>query len=144
MNRPSWDEYFMKIAEVVASRATCPRASVGAVIVKNNRILATGYNGALPVEKHCTEIGCQVVDNHCLRAIHAETNAVAQAARICISIEHSRLYYYDSKKRPHGTCSKCEQLTKAAGIDAVYFLGDSGMIEATTNIDYSRIPIWIP
>jgi len=84
MIRPDWDSYFMNIAMIVATRATCPRASVGAVITKNNRIVATGYNGALPGEPHCSDEGCILGKNlengvwveHCLRAKHAEENAI--------------------------------------------------------------------
>ena len=67
----------MGVAKVVASRSTCPRASVGAVIVKNKRILSTGYNGASSKEPHCAAVGCLMINNHCERTIHAETNAVA-------------------------------------------------------------------
>ena len=114
--RPSWDEYFLQIAEVIASRSTCPRASVGAVIVKDNRIIATGYNGSLPGEPHCIEVGCLIVNGHCERAIHAEMNAVAQAAKIGVSVDGATLYYYDSLMRPAGSCSKCSQVMAAAGI----------------------------
>ena len=121
----------MTIAEKVADRATCPRASVGAVIVKNNRIVATGYNGALPGYKHCTEIGCEMVDNHCQRAIHAEANAVAQAAKFGTAIEGASIYYYDSQKRPFGSCVKCLQIIEAAGIAAVYYLDTANNIYCT-------------
>ncbi len=87
MKRPNWDQYFLSIAEKVASRSTCPRASVGAVIVRDNRILSTGYNGSLPSEPHCTEVGCLMINSHCERTIHAETNAVVQAARFGISLD---------------------------------------------------------
>jgi dCMP deaminase len=76
LTKPSWDEYFLGIAEAVSKRASCPRFSVGAVIVdKNNRILATGYNGAPSLQEECTEIGCNIIDDHCKRAVHAEINA---------------------------------------------------------------------
>ena len=114
--RPSWDEYFMDIAKEVAKRSTCPRASVGAVIVKDNRILSTGYNGAPPKEPHCTEVGCLMKNNHCERTIHAETNAIAQAARFGIAINGATLYYWDSLGRPADSCVKCSQVMKAAGI----------------------------
>jgi len=116
MTRPSWDEYFLNIARAVATRATCPRASVGAVIVKNNRIISTGYNGAPAGEPHCTEVGCLMEDGHCQRAIHAETNAVAEAARFGVAVEGATLYYWDSLGRPADSCVKCSQVMKAAGI----------------------------
>lgn len=114
--RPSWDEYFLNIAKEVAKRSTCPRAQVGAVIVKDNRILSTGYNGAAPGKSHCSEAGCIMEDGHCQRAIHAETNAVAQAAKFGIPIDGATLYYCDSLGRPTDSCVKCSQVMKAAGI----------------------------
>lgn len=126
MTRPDWDLYFIRIAMEVASRSTCPRASVGAVIVRDNRILASGYNGAPAGEPHCTEVGCDMVDGHCKRAIHAETNAIAQAAKYGISLEGATLYYWDSKGRYaqnlaelSSHCDKCGQLATAAGIARV-------------------------
>jgi len=119
MERLDWDEYFLNIAKEVAKRSTCPRASVGAVIVRDKHILSTGYNGAAPGEPHCTEIGCDVKNGHCLRAIHAETNAVAQAARYGIAVDGATLYYYDSLGRAATDCNKCMQVMKAAGISMV-------------------------
>jgi len=116
MTRQNWDEYFMNIAQTVSTRATCPRASVGAVIVKNNRIISTGYNGAPAGEPHCTEVGCLMENDHCQRAIHAETNAVVQAARFGLPIDGATLYYWDSLDRPADSCVKCSQVMKAAGI----------------------------
>lgn len=114
--RPSWDHYFLAIAKEVASRSTCPRASVGAVIVKDRHILSTGYNGAAPGESHCEDVGCNIVDGHCQKAIHAETNAVAQAAKFGIAIDGATLYYWDSLGRLAVSCTKCSQVMKAAGI----------------------------
>ena len=99
MTRPDWDLYFIRIAFEVASRSTCPRALVGAVIVKDNRILSTGYNGAPAGKPHCSEEGCNLVNDHCTRAVHAETNAIAQAAKHGIPLEGATLYYWDSKGR---------------------------------------------
>ena len=78
MSRPDWDRYFIRIAKEVASRSTCPRAAVGAVIVKDNHIISTGYNGAVPGKPHCEDEGCNVMDGHCQRAVHAEINAIIQ------------------------------------------------------------------
>ena len=116
MYRPSWDEYFVAIAKIVATRSTCPRASVGAVIVRNNRIISTGYNGAPAGKPHCTEVGCLMENEHCQRAIHAETNAVAIAARFGVSVEGATLYYWDSLGRAANSCVKCLQIMEAAGI----------------------------
>lgn len=74
MPREGWDEYFMNTAYHVASRATCPRLQVGAVLVKDKRIKATGYNGAPPGKLHCIDVGCRMVDGHCTRTTHAEIN----------------------------------------------------------------------
>ncbi len=123
MERPNWDEYFMIIAEEVASRSTCTRASVGAVIAKDHRILSTGYNGAPPGEAHCTEVGCLMENNHCERTIHAETNAVAQAARFGMPIEGATLYFWSNRYstgEPVESCIKCRQVMKSAGISKVY------------------------
>ena len=99
MTRPSWDLYFIRIAKEVSSRSTCPRAAVGAVIVRDNQILATGYNGAPMGEPHCIDVGCDIVDGHCQRVVHAETNAVYQAIKYSIPLEGATLYYWDSKGR---------------------------------------------
>ena len=77
-NRASWDEYFFDIAKSVSSRATCPRKRVGAVIVGDKKILATGFNGAKSGAPHCTDVGCNIKSNHCTRAVHAEINALQQ------------------------------------------------------------------
>ncbi len=115
MNRPDWNTYFLSIAGEIASRATCPRASVGAVIVKNHRIISSGYNGAVAGESHCEDVGCDVVNDHCQRAVHAEVNAVAEAARFGLAIEGATVYYWDSLGRPE-SCNNCLQVIKAAGI----------------------------
>ncbi len=118
MSRPSWDEYFMQVAFVVATRATCPRRSVGAVIVLDKRILATGYNGAPRGLAHCTEVGCHIVAGHCIRALHAEQNAILQAAMNGVSTRGATVYV---------TCQPCNHCAKMiinAGIERVVFQGD--------------------
>lgn len=116
MNRPNWDDYFLEIAKAVSARSTCPRASVGAVIVRDHRIISTGYNGAPAGELHCTDIGCLIEDGHCQRAVHAETNAVAEAAKFGLAVDGATLYYWDSLDRAADSCVKCTQVMKAAGI----------------------------
>src|SRR6185312_3096871 len=81
MERASWDEYFMSIAQVVATRSTCPRKFVGAVLVRNRTILSTGYNGSIRGMPHCADVGHMMEDNHCVATIHAEANAIIQAAK---------------------------------------------------------------
>ena len=117
--RPNWDTYFLNIAKEVASRSTCSRASVGAVIVKDNRILSTGYNGSASGKPHCLDAGCLIEYGHCQRAIHAETNAVAQAAKFGIAINGATLYYWDSLGRPANSCIKCSQIMEGAGITRI-------------------------
>jgi len=130
VERPNWDTYFMNIAKEVASRSTCPRASVGAVISKDNRILSTGYNGAPSGEPHCLEVGCLMINNHCERTIHAETNAVVQAAKYGVNINDSTLYCWSERHATRdpfegkpgervSNCIKCTQVMKAAGITRV-------------------------
>lgn len=100
MNRPSWDEYFMEVAEVVRKRSTCMRRQVGAVIVKDNRILSTGYNGAPKGLRHCAEVGCTRANNNVpsgerhelCRGLHAEQNAIIQAAVFGTAIEGATIY----------------------------------------------------
>jgi|TARA_Y100000310_G_scaffold345865_1_gene471886 dCMP deaminase len=117
--RPTFDRTFLDVAEIISRRATCPRARVGAVITINNRIIATGYNGALSSEEHCDDVGCLIDEpsgDHCQRAIHAEMNAVAQAARVGTSITGATLYYWDSGNRSTMNCFKCWQLMRSVGI----------------------------
>ena len=119
--RPSWDEYFMRIAELAATRSTCLRRQVGAVIVKDKKILATGYNGAPSGLKHCLDIGClrdklgiPSGERHELcRATHAEQNAIVQAALFGVSIANSTMY---STTQP---CILCSKLIINAGIKKI-------------------------
>lgn len=90
--RLSWDEYFMTIASVVASRATCDRKHVGAVIVRGRTILSTGYNGSIAGTPHCDDEGHMMESGHCVATIHAEANALVQAARNGVSIEAASIY----------------------------------------------------
>ena len=124
--RPTWDEYFLKIAAEVAKRSTCLRRQVGAVLVLQKRILATGYNGAPSGLPHCEEVGClrerlQVPsgERHELcRGLHAEQNAFLQAARHGIRIEGSSLY---CTTHP---CIVCSKMLINAGVRRVVILGD--------------------
>jgi dCMP deaminase len=114
--RPSWDEYFMQIARTVATRATCPRASVGAVLTRDRRILTTGYNGAPRGVAHCTEVGCLVVHDHCQRATHAEANAIVQGALHGVSLQGATAYC------THEPCVNCSKLLISAGIVRIVYL----------------------
>jgi dCMP deaminase len=90
--RLPWDEYFMQIAEVVASRSTCPRKFVGAVIVRDKTILSTGYNGSIRGMPHCADVGHMMENDHCVATIHAEANAIIQAAKNGVMIDGGTLY----------------------------------------------------
>ncbi len=119
--RPGWDDYFMKIAEDVATRSTCIRRSVGAIIVKDKRILSTGYNGAPTDVTHCTEETCLRTkynvpsgERHELcRGLHAEQNAIIQAAYHGVSIKDASIYI------THQPCSICTKMLINAGIRKV-------------------------
>jgi dCMP deaminase len=113
--RASWDEYFMNIAKEVATRATCDRKHVGAVIVRDRSILATGYNGSIAGLPHCDEEGHLMEDGHCVRTIHAETNAVIQAARNGVRIEGAGIYVTASP------CFGCFKVIANAGIKRIVF-----------------------
>lgn len=110
--RPTWSEYFMEFAKVAATRSTCRRTNdgVGAVLVKDRQLLATGYNGSSPGDLHCIDAGCDMVDGHCQRTVHAEINALAQAARHGQSVEEATLY---STLSP---CWTCFRTLHAAGV----------------------------
>ena len=122
-HRPSWNEYFMRIAMLAATRSTCLRRQVGAVIVKNKKVLATGYNGSPSGLKHCLDIGCLREElgipsgqrHELCRAIHAEQNAIIQAATSGISIEGGILY---STTFP---CILCAKMLINAGVREIYF-----------------------
>ena len=123
MSRPSWPEYFMTIAGMVAKRSTCLRRHVGAILVKDKRILATGYNGAPTGLKHCEEVGCirqnasiPSGERHELcRGLHAEQNAIIQAAYHGISIAGSTLY---CTNKP---CVICSKMLINAGIVKIFY-----------------------
>lgn len=112
--RPSWDDYFMAVVKIVAARGNCDRLYAGAVLVKNKRIIATGYNGAPPGLPTCNEVGHLLEDGHCVRTIHGEHNALLQAARLSgPSAEGATLY---TKYSP---CIHCAKYIVAAGIARV-------------------------
>lgn len=114
-SRPSWDQYFMNIAEQVATRSTCSRKHVGAVIVKNRQILSTGYNGSISGLGHCDDEDHMIEDGHCVRTIHAEANAIIQAAKHGIAIDGSNIYVTASP------CFSCFKMVANAGINKIYF-----------------------
>jgi len=113
--RPDWDSYFMKIAYSVSERSTCDRAFVGCILVREKRILTTGFNGSPTGQAHCDEVGHLLVDGHCIRTIHAETNAIIQAALHGISIKNSTCYV------THFPCLNCTKALINAGITRLVY-----------------------
>ena len=113
--RSDWDSYFMEIARVVASRATCDRKNVGAVIVRDRTILSTGYNGSIRGLPHCDEVGHMMENGHCVATIHAEANAILQAAKNGVAIDKSDIYITASP------CWPCFKMIANAGIQRIVF-----------------------
>jgi dCMP deaminase len=121
--RPAWDEYFMNITDVVASRSTCIRRKVGAIIVKEKRLLASGYNGAPKSLEHCLDRGCLRAEaqipsgerHELCRGLHAEQNAVIQAATYGVAIDGASLYC------THQPCSACTKIIINAGIKRIVY-----------------------
>ena len=113
--RVSWDEYFMNIAREVATRSTCPRKHVGAVIVRDKTILSTGYNGSVRGLPHCEDSGCMIEDGHCVRTIHAESNAIIQAAKHGSRIEDATIYVTASP------CWGCFKMVANAGLRRIVY-----------------------
>lgn len=115
--RPSWDDYFMDITFQVAKRSTCDRARVGSIVVKDRRILTTGYNGAPAGLPHCDEVGHLMIANHCVRTLHAEQNALIQAALHGVSVAGGTIYV------THQPCLTCAKMIINAGIKRVVYGG---------------------
>ena len=125
--RPSWHQYFLTITHQVAERSTCTRAKVGAVIVRDKNILATGYNGSPAGLPHCTELGCLIytsrtptgeIEENCFRTIHAEINAIAQAAKNGASIRDADIYI------THTPCIHCLKVLINTGIRRIFYEHD--------------------
>lgn len=167
MDRPSFSETFLEIAQTVSKRGTCPRLKVGAVITRHNRIIATGYNGAPPGLSHCTEVGCiqgpcsncqssgyvtsrGILENcpnckgtgfagGCKRAIHAEANAILQLAKVGPAGAGGKLYC------THEPCIDCSKLIIGAGIETVYFstgYGSEFMSEASEMLRRAGVAVY--
>lgn len=113
--RVDWHRYFMGIAHQASTRSTCKRKHVGAVIVRDKTILSTGYNGSVRGLPHCEDVGCVVEDGHCIATVHAEANAIIQAAKNGVSIEGSELYTTASP------CWSCFKLIANVGIKKIFF-----------------------
>lgn len=118
MERITWDQFFMAQSHLLALRSTCTRLAVGATIVRDRRIIAGGYNGSISGDEHCIDKGCYVVDNHCVRTIHAETNALLQCAKYGTPAAGADLYV------THFPCLQCTKTIIQAGIKNVYYAAD--------------------
>jgi dCMP deaminase len=115
MTRVDWHTYFMNIARQAATRSTCDRKHVGAVIVRDKTILSTGYNGSIRGMPHCDDVGHLMEGGHCVGTVHAEANAIIQAAKNGVRIDGAELYTTASP------CWSCFKLIANAGITAVYY-----------------------
>jgi dCMP deaminase len=118
MTRISWNHYFMAQSQLLALRSTCTRLTVGATIVRDKRIIAGGYNGSIAGGVHCIDEGCYVIDNHCVRTIHAEMNAIIQCAKFGVPTDGSEIYV------THFPCLQCCKAIIQAGIKKVFYAQD--------------------
>lgn len=136
--RPTRQQIYMEICHVLRKRSTCKRGKVGAILVLDKRIVATGYNGSPPGAPHCIDLGCDVPANDhevgCQRTIHAEANVIAFAARHGTACEGSTLYC------THGPCLKCAQLIACAGIIRVVYEVPYRLPEGLELLDSLNIP----
>ena len=116
--RIPWEQYFMGQANLLSLRSTCKRLSVGALIVRDSRVIAGGYNGSVKGETHCIDEDCLVVDGHCLRTIHAEMNAILQCAKFGVPTDGAEIY------TTHFPCLSCMKQILQAGIKKIYYMKD--------------------
>ena len=136
VKRPEWDEYFGEITKQVALRSTCVRKKVGAIIVKDKNIISTGYNGSIRGLEHCETVGCLMMEGHCTRTIHAEANAIIQAAKHGLMIDRAEIYISASP------CFNCFKLIANSGIKKVYFMEfykDERIIEIAKKLNIELI-----
>ena len=118
MQRISWDEYFMAQSHLLSLRSTCSRLSVGATIVKDKRIVSGAYNGSIKGDEHCIDVGCKVVEGHCVRTIHAEINAILQCSKFGVGTEGAKIYV------THFPCLNCTKSIIQAGIKEICYAND--------------------
>lgn len=117
-NRIPWDQYFMSQSLLLSTRSTCTRLAVGATIVRDRRVISGGYNGSVSGDVHCTDVGCYVVDGHCIRTIHAEVNAILQCAKFGVPTKGADIYV------SYFPCLQCTKTIIQAGIKNLYYLHD--------------------
>lgn len=117
-NRIPWDQYFMAQSLLLSTRSTCTRLAVGATVVRDRRVISGGYNGSVSGDVHCSDVGCYVVDNHCIRTVHAEVNALLQCAKFGAPTDGADIYV------SHFPCLQCTKTIIQAGIKNLYYLHD--------------------
>lgn len=140
-HRVDWHEYFMNIAAEVATRSTCDRKHVGAVIVRDKTILSTGYNGSVRGLPHCDDVGHMMEDNHCVATIHAEANAIIQAAKNGVRVDGAEIYITASP------CWNCFKIVSNAGIKGIYygeFYRDDRIFDAAKQLGMRISQIKVP
>src|SRR5690625_1240908 len=141
MKRISWDQYFMAQSHLLALRSTCMRLRVGATIVRDKRIIAGGYNGSVSGSIHCIDEGCYIVDEHCIRTVHAEANALIQCAKFGARTEGASIYI------THFPCVQCAKLIIQSGITSIYYASDyhnnpfAIQLFAETNVKTKKVPL---
>ena len=136
--RIGWNEYFLNIARLAATRSTCSRKHVGAMIVRDRTILSTGYNGSIRGMPHCDDVGHVMEGGHCIATIHAETNAILQAAKNGVNIGGAELYTTASP------CWNCFKMVANAGIRRIYygeFYRDTRSLEVARQIGIELVPL---
>lgn len=116
--RIPWDQYFLSQSLVLSLRSTCQRLMVGAVIVRDKRVIAGGYNGSVSGEVHCIDEGCYLENGHCIRTIHAEMNAILQCAKFGVQTDGAEIYV------THFPCLPCTKAIIQAGIKKINYLHD--------------------
>jgi dCMP deaminase len=139
--RVDWHQYFMNIASEVATRSTCDRKHVGAVIVRDKTILSTGYNGSVRGLPHCDDQGHMMEDGHCVATIHAEANAIIQAAKNGVRVDGADIYITASP------CWNCFKIVTNAGIKNIYygeFYRDDRIFDAAKQLKMLVTQITVP
>lgn len=141
-NRIPWDQYFMAQSLLLSTRSTCTRLAVGATVVRDRRVISGGYNGSVSGDVHCSEVGCYVVDGHCVRTVHAEVNAIIQCAKFGAPTEGADIYV------SHFPCLQCTKTIIQAGIANVYYLHEYRTSdyarELMTHSGINMIPVEMP
>lgn len=140
MTRINWHDYFMSQTQLLSLRSTCTRLKVGAIIVKDNRVISSGYNGSVSGEAHCIDVGCLIEDGHCIRTIHAEINAILQCSKFGVSTEGASIYV------THFPCVHCSKSIVQAGIKNIFYAEDyknheyAEYLFEKTGVNVERVP----